>query len=370
VRSRTERGTGPGEGPGAELVLAEAPPLAAGGAQAASGIELRPLEAASLPEIVALLERSLGPAPTRTEAFWRWKHLDNPFGASPGVAAFAGDELVGLRVFLRWRWWAGDEEVKAVRAVDTATDPGWQRRGLFRRMTLELVERMAQEGVSFVFNTPNEKSRAGYLQMGWRDVTKVPILVRPRPVASVLARLRRARSTGSGEISAATSAAELLAEPRLAAFLSRAQLAEPRLHSKKSVEYLRWRYVAPSHLGYRALWRLDGEGQAVVIARVRERNGLRELSVAEVVMGADGPSIEAGSALLRELVRSVSHDHDYAVACAAPSTRERAALRRAGFLPPVRLGPRFTVRPIRLLAGIDPCKERSWRWSLGDLELF
>jgi GNAT superfamily N-acetyltransferase len=350
--------------------MPEAPARVEGSAAEASGVELRPLDAASIPDIVALLERSLGAAPTRTEAFWCWKHLENPFGPSPGIAAFAGDQLVGLRVFLRWRWRAGEEEVRAVRAVDTATDPGWQRRGLFRRMTLALVERMAQEGVRFVFNTPNEKSRAGYLQMGWRDMGRVPILVRPRPASMAWAWLRRRGGIGGherGDCIGAT-AADLVAEPRLGPFLACLAVAEPRLHSERTVEYLRWRYAAPRQLGYRAVWIFDGEKQAAVIVRLRKRRGVRELSIAEVLVSPERISIDAGSALLRRLLRSVGHD--YAVACAAPSTPERRALLRAGFLPPVRVGPRFTVRPLRPFPSLDPCDHRSWRLSLGDIELF
>ena len=38
------------------------------------------------------------------EAFFRWKHLDNPAGASPMWVATADERLVGFRIFLRWRF--------------------------------------------------------------------------------------------------------------------------------------------------------------------------------------------------------------------------------------------------------------------------
>ena len=73
----------------------------------------------------------------------------------------------------------------AVRAVDTATDPGWRRRGLFSELTRQLVEEVRRDGTAFVFNTPGASSRPGYLKLGWQEVGRLPLLVRPlRSLAS------------------------------------------------------------------------------------------------------------------------------------------------------------------------------------------
>ena len=69
--------------------------------------------------------------------------------------------------------------LRAVRAVDTATDPDYQGRGLFTRLTLQAIDELRAEGVDFVFNTPNDQSRPGYLKMGWQVVGTLPTHVRP-----------------------------------------------------------------------------------------------------------------------------------------------------------------------------------------------
>ena len=129
-----------------------------------------------------LLTTSLGggPAGERPAAFFRWKHLDNPFGRSLMLVAESEGTIVGLRAFLRWEFHAAGVLVSAVRAVDTATHPRLRRRGLFSRMTGEALT--ALEGQSdLVFNTPNEKSLPGYLKLGWREMGGgIPIWVRVR----------------------------------------------------------------------------------------------------------------------------------------------------------------------------------------------
>ena len=83
---------------------------------------------ADLPAILALARRSLGwNGDDDDEEFFRWKHLENPFGASPMWVACVGDRVVGFRTFLRWEFARTDgAPVLAVRAVDTATDPDFQ----------------------------------------------------------------------------------------------------------------------------------------------------------------------------------------------------------------------------------------------------
>ena len=91
-------------------------------------VAVRPFAAEDLPRVLELLDRSLGggPAGRRPPEFFRWKHLDNPFGTSFMLLAERDGRPVGLRAFMRWRLLAGDRVVAAARAVDTATHPDFQ----------------------------------------------------------------------------------------------------------------------------------------------------------------------------------------------------------------------------------------------------
>ena len=154
--------------------------------------------AADVPKIVALAQRALGGGVLTSEAYWRWKHLASPFGASPVRLAVGPDgQVVGLRTFTRWEWASADATITAVRPVDTATDPGWRRRGIFKTLTLRLVDQATSGGGGFVYNTPNDQSHPGYLKMGWTDVCRVPIRMLPLRPARMAARLVARRLGGS-----------------------------------------------------------------------------------------------------------------------------------------------------------------------------
>ena len=98
-------------------------------------VTVRPASAADRPSVLALLDASLGwESDDRHADFFSWKHERNPFGPSPAWVAVDRDgRLLGFRAFLRWEFTQGSTVVRAARAVDTATRPDVQRRGIFSK---------------------------------------------------------------------------------------------------------------------------------------------------------------------------------------------------------------------------------------------
>lgn len=162
----------------------------------------------------------------------------------------------------------------------------------------------------------------------------------------------------------------LLDRPELIALLERVDATrDGRLTTPRGPEYLRWRYADVPGFAYRAGWAFDGRDGAALVWRLVERWGLCELRLCEVLL-TPGPG---GRRLAREALRRLPDTcgADYVSAMAPAGTAEWRALVRSGFLPVPRVGPSVTVRPLAPLGrGPDPLLRRSWRWSIGDLELF
>lgn len=344
----------------------------------AADLELRPAEPDDLDAILSLMRASLGVGSIpRERRFWEWKHERNPFGRSPVLVACAGQELVGMRVFMRWEWVSGGRTYRAVRAVDTATHPAWQGKGIFKRLTLTLADRMAEEGVHFIYNTPNDQSRPGYLKMGWTSVGRTDLLIRPLHPAR-LVRAVAGRGTARSAIPAplvsedgSEPAAVALARNEVAAFADRTVAESPtgRFTTARSAAYLRWRYGDVPGFDYRLTAAVEGSEGAVIIHRDRERGPLRELRICDLLIGDTPSSRAAARALLRRL--HARPYVDYVSAMAAPGSAARSVLLRAGYLPAWRLGPILTVRPLNPAPGApNPRLRSAWAASIGDLELF
>jgi GNAT superfamily N-acetyltransferase len=344
----------------------------------AAELHVRAGASADTERILHLLTLSLGEGDTpRERAYWTWKHDANPFGRSPVLLAEADGELIGLRVFMRWTWRAGCRRYRAVRAVDTATHPAWWGKGIFSKLTLDLIQRVADERLHFVFNTPNDRSRPGYLKMGWTAVGRTDLWIRPLRPLRMARMIAAPASTGRPEIGAFAgadyfeSAESLCRQDGLAYLLNDADepSTSPRLRTARTVDYLRWRYACVPGLRYHTLFEVDGRDGAAIVFRYRHRGRSVELRLCELIVGSTRASVRIARQLLARLARESGAD--FLSAMSAPATSERQALVRSFFVPAPRLGPTLTVRPLNSGGnGIRPLERAGWRLSIGDLELF
>jgi glycosyltransferase involved in cell wall biosynthesis/predicted N-acetyltransferase YhbS len=312
------------------------------------GLSIREASDADRPAVLDLLRRSLGADDPRYAQFFAWKHDQNPFGPSPMWVAEEDGRVVAFRTFLRWEFVRGGEVLRAVRAVDTATDPDYRGRGLFRALTLHGLERLREEGVACVFNTPNDKSRPGYLTMGWRDVGRLAVAVRlrhPRVAVRALGS-RTPADRWSQPLQVGVDAATWLAKRPLPAPAAPAHIRVLQTHLTPA--FLRWRYGMPL-LGYRVV----ADGAAAVVVRARRRGDATELAVVAGWGDADASDRAAARAL-------ADSGADYAL-------RLGPGGRRARFTAVPGAGPRLTWRALAD-HGMPPLP--SWALTLGDVELF
>lgn len=345
-------------------------------------LAFRPLRDDDSAAVLELLTTALAGGPTgeRSQAFLDWKHRDNPFGRSPGMVATHDDRIVGVRLFLRWELRCGDRLLRAVRAVDTATHPDYQRQGIFRELTLRTLDQLDREDdLDLVFNTPNADSRPGYLRMGWQPVGELAVRISPvRPVRFVrgLSAARSANASGGASAVAPASrpvtvtsdlpsAASVLADgDEVAALLERR--AQPAgIHTPLTSGYLSWRYAQPPGLDYRAVVvRRGGELVGLGLGRVRHRAGLAELTLGDVLVA------EGDVAAARRVLRAARHAGvDHVALHAAPGTEVARAALISGYLAVPGQGIGLVANP-RSRCPVDVLDADAWRLSLGDLEVF
>ena len=127
------------------------------------------------------------------------------------------------------------------------------------------------------------------------------------------------------------------------------------LHTRLSVEYLRWRYGFPV-LGYRILTAGPTIEDGAAVFRLRRRGRALEAVIDEVLVPGDERNLRG------ELCRRVleATDADYAIRMSRP----RLA---GGFVPLFGQGPTLTWRA---LTHSSMPTIRHWDLSLGDVELF
>jgi GNAT superfamily N-acetyltransferase len=310
-----------------------------------------------LPAILELLRLSMGrDHDDRFSSLFRWKHLENRFGRSPMWVACDDDRIVGLRTLMRWEFERDGDTVRCVRAVDTATHPEYQGRGIFRQLTLAALPELERDGVQFVFNTPNTQSRPGYLKMGWNEIGRAAACVRPLSLGGGL-RLVRNRVPAahwSEPTSFGLPVEEVFSDPGFAVLLSRREPVPARYRTRVDQTFCAWRYGTPL-LGYRAVVARAGAEHGVAFVRRRRRGAARELAVA--MLATPAGAANARRDLVREVIRQAKSHADYVLGVGSIP----------GCVQVRSFGPIMTTRDVAVSA---PREIAAFEVELGDLELF
>lgn len=315
---------------------------------------LRSASPSDLPKILQLFECCLGTkGGSPTEAFWKWKHELNPFGESPVLLAEDNGEVIGLRAFLCWNWKWGNKILRSYRAVDTATHPEWQGKGIFRELTLSLWKQVQQaDKGTFIFNTPNQISKPGYLKMGWKVLGKPPVSlsILPLPILKSESNLERSYSLLSG------FNWDVLGE-------NCSSSDDDFMRTSISPDFLRWRYKTIPDRKYGAWIYETGNGAAVLfIISCRKRFLIHELRVCEQIpLNGHLTKNEMRKAMLalhthfgKPLVTKLNTRFNYQPAFISRLVPEITLLK----------GSDTSSYPV----GIDDIA--NWRFQLGHLELF
>ncbi|MCU0358612.1 MAG: GNAT family N-acetyltransferase [Cyclobacteriaceae bacterium] len=308
-------------------------------------MEIRPAHERDIPAIVELLKLSLGESlMPKSEAFWRWKHIDNPFGKSPVLLAFEGNQLIGVRAFMRWEWKQGNTLYKAVRAVDTATHPEHQGKGIFKKLTLQLVDQCRKEGVHFIFNTPNKSSKPGYIKMGWRELGKLNVYIAPR--------LSFQKRNANYDKRYALSDQKLAEHSEPIGQLLQAE-NHTNLSTHRSLEFLKWRYAVNPNIPYYLHY--NEAITCVIIFRLKSTKAGTEFRICEV-LNQQGIHTSGIRAILREAVR-------------ASGASFISSVSRIHLFPSIQLavGPLVTINHLHenISLSFD-----TWKPTLGDMEVF
>ncbi len=332
-------------------------------------MQIRPASPQDKPAMIELLRKSLGEGLIpKSEALWTWKHEQNPFGASFVLLAEENDTLIGLRAFMQWQWkWKGTV-YKAIRAVDTATHPDHQGKGIFKKLTLQQLELCKQQGIHFVFNTPNDQSRPGYLKMGWVQQGRMPLKLKVRnPIALAYALAFKKGKSPSG---AEDPTPEQSWDPKVFALMDNYASNDDQLNTALSASYIRWRYADNPLFRYNYFTDFEN---FLLIGRIKPHSFTKELRLVDCMLFNSAPTNRRINSRISKMVLSYCKSNKIQVISFSGQQYQshRSALNWMGMIPVQHRGPIVTVRDLNMNERFPELLDiKNWGYSLGDMELF
>lgn len=248
-----------------------------------------------------VFERDRGPD------WFRWKFRENPYADHvPIIVAERDGELVGCRSLFAQEVRGRGTVRSAFQPCDTMVHPEYRNRGLFSRMNERTLERYADDGPSFFFNFPNDASKRGNLNHGWREVGTVPLYYRFQDPVRALERWtgdsgpRRAGGNGSTQsldeqaraaladalddaVTGSHRAGDRLVAPDSEVEIERyetppAEVLEKvyrrsipdAMHTNRTAQFYRWRFDNPAQTYTAYVARRSGSGTPVAALLVSD----------------------------------------------------------------------------------------------------
>ena len=247
---------------------------------------------------------------------------------------------------MKWQWNLGSQSWTAYRAVDTATHPDYQGKGIFKKLTLQALEDIHEEGDTFVFNTPNENSRPGYLKMGWQIVDDIGLAVIPTVFYGFSLFFSKPKFQNAIGI-------EQLG--KLCSDYNRKLSEENLLFTPKSAAYLKWRYEENPLQEYVIFSSKD----SYMAFYIKKHRFFNELRVVETI-GSNFYYKQMQKVLLRYAIQK---------RCWMITTANKDLF---GCKIYGKFGPKLTIKTLtkNSLFINTVYTIQKWRYSLGDLELF
>jgi hypothetical protein len=298
------------------------------------------------PAIVKLLKSALGETSSpKNLNYWIWKHEKNPFGKSEVMVSVSEESLSGLRAMMPWVWQAEQHQYKTYRAVDTATHPDFQGKGIFKKLTQNMVGQLQAVGSDFIFNTPNSQSLPGYLKMGWQEWGRIKVSIIPYFLIHFLSSNASNQGIGIDET-------QLLCSQ-----WNEMQSKTNKLFTPKSPAYLKWRYIDNPVIAYHC----HADQDFFVAAYIKNHKKFVELRISELICVQNNPKIK--SRFLGFLKTLAKDNKVHFITLSEQACRN---LHLPGLS--LTVGPVLTTRKLSLQTEVPHIQR--WSPALGDLELF
>jgi N-acetylglutamate synthase-like GNAT family acetyltransferase len=309
-------------------------------------MHLRNATDTDIPAIIELLKLSLGESSSpKSISYWNWKHNKNPFGNSPVLVAYSNNLLVGVRAMMQWQWQKGNKVFKTLRAVDTASHPDFQGKGIFSKLTKQLLEESKNKSVDFIFNTPNIQSKPGYLKMGWKEAGKLRIGLQFRFPSFFKKSTNNYITYDDANLN------------QLCIHWNNELSKANKYFTPKSPNYLNWRYSNNPVIDYI----IHCEHDIYIAAYLRPRKYFMELRISELIYQGDAKTI---ADKVKRVLNSLLSTTKLTLISFSPNASD--IIPGISFVLPI--GPVFTLRNLYMQVPFENLND--WNISLGDLELF
>jgi len=336
--------------------------------------------------ILDLIDDAYGNVEIKNPKYINWQYNENPQGKAIIILCFDEGKkifVIGQEPIIPSELNLGRKRVKSSISLNSIVHPNYRRRGIFSKLVKALPDLALKEGIGSVYGVPNSTSHKAFLKEGWKEITRLPLLVRILNPSNYfnnnfkiffkpLDFFYKINSVERFRIQAYTGNFREF-ENLTSKLPKRISISQTRNHS-----YLNWRYNDHPTRKYNTyLIRKESEIICYIITRETKFNGKRIGVILDFVTDGESNNEEEFTNLVKfALLELQNKGVALTIATFQPSMLEYKILCKAGFFKvPEFLKP----EPLPFIVKIFDTKNQeiqgienyeNWFFSFGDYDVF
>lgn len=244
-----------------------------------SRFRVRRFQRDDAPGVRRVLEATYGGDATPPEVY-DWWSFGCPGASSGFMVAESQGSVVGVQPMEIFPYRDGQKSFKGGMLTGVAVHPEFRRRGIFSALVNACEREAWRQGAAFVSTMPNDRSRPGFLKLGYTDLGRRRLLVRLVNPGDMCARsapfLGRVIGAAAGCVQAVLkriSAEDGIAlrqvntiAPGVTALALKHETLFPGLRITRSAEWWRWRFLEAPTRRYRIYEATTSSGELAGLA--------------------------------------------------------------------------------------------------------
>jgi len=306
-----------------------------------NGIVVRPFRRDDRPGVRRVLEATYGSEAPPAEGY-HWWSFGCPDATSGFMVAETNDAIVGVQPMNILPYHDGCKHFKGGLLTGVAVHPEFRRRGIFSALVKACEKEAWRQDAAFVNTMPNERSRPGFLKLGYTDLGQRYLLARPVQSAQAGARivpglgwLIGAAAGGIQKALKPTSVEEGLSvrvaerpSPEVPKLALQHAAIFPGLRMGRSAEWWHWRFLESPTRRYHILEARTDQGAlaGVGVYTIASRGWHKITYLVDLVVSTE----QALQAIVHRLCENAATEECHAVGVVVSSIPLAKALVRAG----------------------------------------
>ena len=335
-------------------------------------------------QILKIIEKVYPNSEFATSEYFNWQYRDGPYGpAKILLAKNDSGDIIGIEPIVPIKLLINNNVIMSSLSCNSITDPNFRNQGIFSKLVSNILEFTKTNEISSIYSIPNKKSHSIFIKNGFKDVSKLPLLVRPlklsnyfsSPIKEIIKPIEVFWKIKKVETNIELFNGKINSDfEKLAKDLSQ----RVSILQQRDKEFLEWRYNKhPSRKYDIHILKENNELRGYIITRIGKINGKKIGIVLDFVFDSKIKNKNGPKDLVKKVLEKFwDEDVSLSIATCASNSLENKVLHEVGF----KISPQFLKpEPLYFIAGTINTNSENFKkiknfknlfFTLGDYDVF